>query len=100
MFIQVSSSDGKTKEVTYTKDNNYDEIWTFVKLFNSSKPYDDDRDTTHPTYICLFLNNGNKIKAWGGTQGFQEVSEGDKNYIFKSSKLDSYFKYLSLRYKP
>jgi hypothetical protein len=73
MIIHGAPSNEKVREEVLTKDKNYAEICTFIKLFNSSKLYVDDRDTTHPVYICLCLSNGDKIEVWGGSQDFQQV---------------------------
>jgi hypothetical protein len=56
-----------------------------------AKLFDNCAGTTHGYRIEIILTNGDKITAAGGSQGFQTVSKGGKQFNIKGDKLWSYF---------
>jgi hypothetical protein len=83
-----------TSKVIYEKDKNSKEIEEFFNAYNKAKPADNSLGTTHNHEILITLNNGNKIRVSGGTQGFQTVQMNSQQFNIKGDELWNYFKKL------
>ena len=83
---------GNESKSIYTNDNNQNEIKNLISAYNEAKLYDNNVGTTHDYRIEIRLANGEKIAVLGGSQGFQTVIRGGKQFNIKGEKLWSYFK--------
>lgn len=84
-----------TKGIVYTKDKDSEQIKEFIIAFNEAKPTDNSLGTTPNSEIVINYANGEKVFVSGGTQGFQTVVNGDKQFNIKGDKLWDYFKQLN-----
>lgn len=82
-------------EQVYDIDQDREEIQKLVKAYNQAQYYRNDVDTTHPILVRLYMKNGEEIRVLGGTQGFQTVLRGGKQFNIKGQALNFYFSSLS-----
>lgn len=61
------------RNIVYNRDANFKEIEEFVKAFNKATRCTDDYSTTPNLSVTLTFKNNEKIRVYGGTQGFQTV---------------------------
>ena len=83
------------KKTLYTKDKDYEYIKEFIIAFNEAIPADNSLGTTPNSEVIINYTNGEKVYVSGGTQGFQTVVKGDKQFNIKGDKLWDYFKGLN-----
>ena len=84
-----------TKKTLYTKDKDYEYIKEFIIAYNEAIPADNSLGTTPNSEVIISYTNGEKVYVSGGTQGFQTVVKGDKQFNIKGDKLWAYFKALN-----
>lgn len=90
---------GGAKEIVYTKDKDYEQIKEFMAAYNEAKPGDNSLGTTHNSEVIINYANGEKVSVLGGSQGFQTVLQGDKQFNIEGDKLWDYFKQLNIKCK-
>lgn len=81
-------------KIVYEKDNNPEEIMEFITAYNEANPTDDSLGTTHSNTIIINYSNGERVIVLGGTQNFQTVISGEKQFNIQGDKLWDYFKRL------
>ncbi|MEK6263444.1 MAG: hypothetical protein N2B06_01460 [Clostridium sp.] len=86
------------KEILYTKDKDSEQIKEFMAAYNEAKPGDNSLGTTHNSEVIINYANGEKVSVLGGSQGFQTVLQGDKQFNIEGDKLWDYFKQLNIKF--
>ncbi len=81
-------------ECTIGKAMDQDAKKAFVKAYNGAKPYNDSHGTTHGQCIVIRLKDGETMHVWGGSQGFQTVKRGDKQFNVQGARLLAFFETL------
>jgi len=91
--IEINSK--SAKGIVYTKEKDPQKIKAFIIAYNEAKPTDNSLGTTPNSEVVINYVNGEKVSVSGGTQGFQTVVKGDKQFNIKGDKLWDYFKQLN-----
>ena len=92
-------STNDTYKIVYTKEKDAEQIKEFIIAYKEAIPTDNSLGTTHNNEVVINYANGEKVFVLGGTQGFQTVMKGDKQFNIKGDKLWDYFKQLNERFK-
>lgn len=69
-----------------------DAIATFINAFNATNTFRDDHCTTHDHMVVIHQKNGEIMKVYGGTQGFQTVICCHKQFNIRGLRLQEFFK--------
>jgi len=83
------------KKTIYTKDKDSEYIMEFIIAYNEAIPADNSLGTTPNSEVIISYTSGEKVYVSGGSQGFQTVVKGDKQFNIKGDKLWTYFKELN-----
>jgi len=94
----IEINPGNTNKIIYTKDKDSDQIKEFIIAYNEAIPADNSLGTTPNHEVVINYVNGEKVYVSGGTQGFQTVVKGDKQFNIKGDKLWDYFKQLNKKF--
>ncbi|MGH4118222.1 hypothetical protein [Clostridium sp.] len=89
---------GSGSEIVYTKEKDSEQIKKFMNAYNEAKPGDNSLGTTPNSEIIINYANGEKVSVSGGSQGFQTVIKGDKQFNIQGDKLWDYFKELNIKF--
>lgn len=78
----------------YNLDTDNEKVAKIISMFNKTRRFTKNVDTTPSHRILIELKDGRKIEIWGNTQSFQYVNENGKNYKILSKDLADYFRSL------
>lgn len=93
-LIAITSRREGKNEIVYTKDKDRSKIKEFIKIYNQAESCDDSLGTTPGLTVKIKLSDGRVVIIDGGSQDFQTVTVGKKQFNIRGERLTKFFRSL------